>query len=94
MYMYRYSLTHYPAGGATSDNIKREVYRWFERICNASGHLHECSAIDKEIEPSKLFDIYSYQTKIFYPVVSAALGEKRLRRDKMFCSTQRLITPN
>ena len=29
-YWSRYSLTHYPAGAATSGNIKREVYRWFE----------------------------------------------------------------
>jgi len=69
--------------GATSDNIKREVYRWFERIYNASGHLDGGSAIDKEIEPSKLLYIYTYQSKKFCPMVSAAIGEKRLRRENV-----------
>ena len=75
-------MTHYPAGAATSDNIKREVYRFPKRIYNGSGHFDWGSAIDKEIEPIELFDIYSYQSKKIYPLVSAAIGEKRLRRDK------------
>ena len=76
-------MTHYPAGAATCDNIKREVYPWFERIYNASTHLHECSAIDKEIEASKLLYtcIYTHEVKKSCPLVSAAIEEKRLRRD-------------
>ena len=80
-YQSRYSLIHYPAGAATSDNIKREVYRWFERIYNASGHLHECCNLYKQIEPSKLLYIYTHEDKKICPMVSAAIGEKRLRRD-------------
>ena len=84
-------MTDYPAGAATSDMRKREVYGRFERICSLSIHLHEGSRESWEIEPSKLFDIYSYQTKIFYPVVSAATEEKRLRREKKVIALKMLL---
>ena len=80
--MSRYSLTHYPAGAATSGNIKREVYRFPKRIYNASGHLRVGSNLYKQIEPIELLYIYTYESKKICPMVSAAIGEKRLRRDK------------
>ena len=40
------------------------------------------SALSEEIEASKLLYIYTYETKKICPLVSAAIEEKRLRRDK------------
>ena len=74
-YQSRYSLIHYPAGAATSDMRKREVYGRFERICSLSIHLHEGSRESWEIEPSKLLYRYSYQTTKSCPRFLRQLGK-------------------